>query len=303
MFKTFPEFSKLTLADREEYEALIKGFPPLSDVCFPSIMAWWGYLGGLAVARLNGNLVISYWLPGDEERSGLSLLGTESIDESTCTIFDYLRGRGDPVRLVNVPEFVVNSMRYPELFNFQTGTGDDEYILTLSKYAVLDNMPPYMRIRVRKFIRRMGKDNLELKELDLGSDRDCQTLLDAVMEWPVRGLNNINKLEREVLPVAVNQGSALGTHAVGLYINNSLQAYCLYFSSGDRDYAIISHVRLNYDIPCIFEYVAHAFSEYASEKGYKYLNIHADGGSQKMRVLKIALKPQGFFRKYTIEPA
>lgn len=76
MFKTFPEFTKLTLSDKEEYERLTRGYPPISDIAFSSLMIWWDSLGGLAVAKLNGNLVISYWLPGDEEYSGLSLIGT-----------------------------------------------------------------------------------------------------------------------------------------------------------------------------------------------------------------------------------
>lgn len=38
------------------------------------------------------------------------------------------------------------------------------------------------------------------------------------------------------------------------------------------------------------------------DKGAKYINLDADNGSLKMRALKIALKPDNFFRKYNIEP-
>ena len=75
MFKTFPEFSKLTLNDREEYESYIKDFPPISDILFASIMVWWGALDGLAVSKLNDNLVISYWIPGDENTQDFLSLG------------------------------------------------------------------------------------------------------------------------------------------------------------------------------------------------------------------------------------
>lgn len=73
MFKTFPEFSKLTLNDKDEYEALIKDYPPVYDMMFIGRMTWWDQLDSAAVSMLNGNLVVSYWLPGDEKHSGLSI--------------------------------------------------------------------------------------------------------------------------------------------------------------------------------------------------------------------------------------
>lgn len=301
MFKTFPAFSKLTLDDREEYEAFIKDFPPMSDIVFASIMTWWHSLGGLAVSRLNGNLVISYWLPGDEEHSGLSLIGTQHTDESMCAIFDYLRERGDEPRLVNVPDFVVDSMRYPDLFNFKVGRGDDEYLIRLSRFSTLENMPIHMRIRTRRFIREFGA-KATVKGLEMRSSRTRQLLLDVIEEWPLRGINNINKLERQSLPNAVAYATALDIRGVGLYLGDNLQSYCLYFPTNDSDYIIVSHGRANYDVPRIFDYMVHVFSKHFASEGYKYINLHADNGSQKPRALKIALKPDNFFRKYTIEP-
>lgn len=302
MFKTFPEFSKLTLADREEYESYIKDFPPMSDIVFASIMTWWQSMGGLAVSRLNGNLVISYWLPGDEEHSGLSLVGVLHVDESICVIFDYLRERGDGPRLVNVPNFVVDSIRYPELFDFKVGRGDDEYLMRLSRFASLESMPIHMRVRVRRFIRQF-EGKIEVRRLDMRSSRTRQQLLDAVEEWPLKGINNINKLERQSLPGAISYAAALDIRGVGLYLGEVLQGYCLYFPTNDSDYVIISHGRVNYEVPRIFDYMVHTFSVHFASEGYKYINLHADNGSQKLRALKIALKPEGFFHKYTIEPS
>src|SRR5687768_17214608 len=86
IFKVFPEFSKLTLADRKKYEMLVRGYPPLSDVSFASLMNWWNALDSCAVSTLNGNLIFSYWLAGIEDMSGISIMGTEQIDESICFI-------------------------------------------------------------------------------------------------------------------------------------------------------------------------------------------------------------------------
>lgn len=113
MFKTFPEFSKLTLADREEYEGFVKDFPPIYDISFPGMMTRWNTFGEILVATLNGNLVIPYWLPGDEKRSGLSLVGTKDVDEPLCSLFDYLRSKNEPVRLVNVPGVSCEKRKIP----------------------------------------------------------------------------------------------------------------------------------------------------------------------------------------------
>ncbi len=146
-FKTFPEFSKLTLEDREAYEALIKDYPPIYDISSPSLMSWWNTLGGMSVSILNGNLVVPYWMPGDEKRSGLSLIGTNAVDESFCILFDYLRERGEPVRLVNVPEFVITNVRYPSMFNFKEDRARSEYILSVSKFYPIKICSPTVAAR------------------------------------------------------------------------------------------------------------------------------------------------------------
>src|SRR6185369_7708435 len=128
MFKTFPEFSKLTLADKAEYEELIKNMPSIHDISFFGLMTWWNPLGSMQISLLNGNLVIPYWLPGDDKHSGLSLVGTNDVDESLCILFDHLREKGDPIRLVNVPDFVVANVRFHEMFNFKEERQYNEYV-------------------------------------------------------------------------------------------------------------------------------------------------------------------------------
>lgn len=303
-FKTFPAFSKLSLEDREEYEKYVEGYPPLSDLSFSTLMMWWNLLGGLAVAQLNGGLVISYWIPGDEKHSGLSFIGTENVDESICTIFDYQRERGEKSRLVNVPEFVINNMQYPEMFAFKSGRGDDEYLLSVSKFAKLENMPTFMRHRAQKFIQETTQATQKIQVKSLKVANSWRQMLAAAERWPLKGVNNVNKLEREVLAHTLSPlGAALDVRGVALFVDGSLEAYCLYFPTPQKDCVIIAHARINYDRPRLFEYTVHAFSAFFERKGITRLNIHADNDSLKLRALKIALKPENFFRKYALEPS
>ena len=302
MFKTFPEFSKLTLADREEYEALIKDFPPVSDISFVSQMLWWESIGEPVVSMLNDNLVVSYWIPGDERHSGLALVGTNNVDQSICAIFDYLRERGEEPRVVNVPEFVVNAIRYPELFRFKTDGSDDEYIIASDRFATLERLPVYMRLRIKKFMQEHKDEQIMVRAVRLSSVKNRQLLIDCSEEWPLRGVNNMTKRGREALPASVLSGAPLGVQCMGLFIQEVLQAYCLYFPTNDEQYITLAHARVNYDIPRIFDYMVHAFSSYLVSRNIRFADIYSDNGSQMMRTLKIALKPTGFFRKYMIEP-
>ena len=160
MIKTFPEFSKLTLNDREEYESLIKDYPPVHDISFASLMSWWNTFGGMSASMLYGNLVLPYWLPGDDKRSGLSIVGTRHIDQSLCILFDYLRDRGEPARLVNVPEFVVSNVQYPAMFNFKEDRAHHEYILPVSGFYPRKNMQAFRRRKMERQLSKVGGESI-----------------------------------------------------------------------------------------------------------------------------------------------
>lgn len=303
MFKTFPEFSKLTLDHRAEYERLTRSYSPVGDISFASLLLWWDAIGELSISRLGDNFVVAYWIPGDEDHSGLSLIGVSKVDQAVCAIFDYLRDKGERPRLVNVPEFVVNSLQYPELFNFRTDRGDDEYLISLAKFANPRAVPSYMRLRIEKFLRQTESASLQLKDLDLGDPVTQRVLLEVADDWPLKGINNIAKLEREVLPNTIKVGTKVAVQCIGLFVGLELEAYCLYYLSHDGQYVLIPHARVNYEIAGVFDYFVHACAKYFIEQeGARSANIHADTGSLRMRALKIALKPDNFFRKYTLEP-
>jgi len=303
-FKTFPEFSKLTLADKSVYEALIKDYPPISEISFPTLMLWWNQLDMLAVSLLDGNLVISYWLPGDELRSGLSIVGTTRIDLAICTIFDYLQEKGEAPRLVHVPEFVMQHMEHPELFSYENERNLDEYLLPLSKFYPLQHIIALRRHRIRRFLSRIDEEQIVVRSLDLSQKENQRLLLDAAATWPQKGtLNAAPQLARDALQGAVGNAEVLGTENMCLYIGGTLHAFLLYHLPADRRYAILSNARLSYGLPFLFDYMVYAFARHFHELDISYINLDVDYGVPMMRMIRLALGPSNFFRKYTIEPA
>jgi hypothetical protein len=304
MFKTFPEFSKLTLDDKEEYEAQITEFPPIADFSFATLMSWWNPLDNLSLSILNGNLVIPYWVPGDDVHSGLSLVGTNKVDESLCALFDFLQARGDPPRIINVPELVVHNVQYPELFNFTEERGGFDYILPISKYYPVGNINGFRRGKVEKQLHKLEGATVEVRPLHLNSVEDRQLLLDANDEWWDKNLSSIGKLEKESMENCIHGADSLGIHNVCLFVNGKLQGFCLFqYPSSDKEYVIINHVKATHKKRLSFELIAHLFAGYFNERGIKYANINSDVGSLRLRMFMLTLGPVNFFRKYCVEPA
>lgn len=303
MFKTFPEFSKLTLNDRKEYEAYVKDFPPTADISFASLMTWWNSLNQAAVSVLNDNLVVSYWMPEFESEAGLALIGINQVDESLCVLFDYLVGQGQRVRSVFVPEFVVGHIRYPELFNFKAQRKDYEYILALSKYANLEEMTGWKRQKIEKQLQKVSSLKLELRPLDFGDPVEYRIFFEASRKWWKKNINYFGSVEWDAMKLAVQNYSQLGLESIALFIEGHLQGFCIYFRSHDSKYVTVHFIKATGSKMLKFELIGHLFAKHLFESGVQYVNINTDVGNLPLRMFMLTLGPTDFFRKYTIEPA
>lgn len=303
VFKTYPEFSKLTLGDRKKYEALIRDYPPMSEYSFPTLMNWWNTLDSCAVATLNGNLVISYWLPGGDRSTGISVVGVNDVDATMCAVLDELKRNGETPRLVHVPEFVVSHMSHPELFNFKSERAYDEYVLDLNRYYPMKRMKGLRRHRIRRFLSSVGDAKIVVKSIDLADEDNQRMLLGYAKAWPRRGtVNALVKHSDDAMKVSIENAEILGTENICLMIDGEIHAFLLYTQPSDSHYAIFSHVMVRYDVPYVYDYLAYAFAEWLLDRGIRYLNLDSDLGVPMLRVLKLALGPCNYFRKYTVTP-
>jgi hypothetical protein len=304
MFKTFPEFSKLTLDDRDEYETYVKEFPPIADLSFGTLMSWWNQLDNLQVSVLNGNLVIPYWLPGDDVNSGLSLVGTNRIDESLCTLFDHLREKGEPPRLVNVPELVIGYIQYPELFTISEERGASDYVLDINDYHPLENVRGYRRFKIQMQLRQLEHAEVEVRPLDLKSWANRQILLEAADTWWEKNINSPGNVEKESLKFCIREAHKLKVENVCLFVEGRLQGFCMYQRPANPSpYVIVNHVKATHERRLKFELIAHLFSKYFYELGATHININSDMGLLRLRVFMLTLGPVNFFRKYRVESA
>jgi hypothetical protein len=303
MFKTFPEFSKLTLEDKDEYEGYIKGFPPSSDISFAGLMTWRNTYDQMRVAVLNGNLVVPYWIPGHKEYSGLSLIGTNKVDESLCVMFDYLKAKGEPARLALIPEFVVAHIRYPELFQIKSARSGDEYIFEVVKYYPIKNMSVMRRTLVGRALRKAKDSKITLQSLDLTVRKNQELLLEANTAWQSKNINDFGKLEREALPRCIRNAKEIVMQNVCIYVDEELYGFCLYTISTDGEYATLQAIKATHEKALGFDLILGVLARWFAEIGVRFVNMNSDLGLLRLRAFMLTLGPSNFFRKYTVEPA
>lgn len=297
----FPMFSKLTYGHRWQYEKLITGFPPVADISFANLKVWWDSLDTCAVSTLRDNVVLSYWFPGAEQYSGLSLVGTDDIDQSICALFDHLRSKGEPARLVHVPEFVVAQIQYPEMFVCKEERNFDEYVYDMNTFYPQHHLPTYRRHRLRKFLSAIDSSRIAVKSLDLSLAEHRELLLSR--QWPAKGINKFTRIFEEANRLQIEQSDLLGFDNICTFIDDELAAYCIYKRCEDKRYAIFAQAKVDYSIPRMLDYMVYVLAQSLLEQGISYLNLCYDLGVPFLRMVMITLGPCNHFRKYTLEPA
>jgi hypothetical protein len=301
VFKVFPEFTRLELGHRAAYEQYVQDIPPIGDVQFFSLMTWWDTLDGVRVATLNGNLVVQYWRPGDEKHSGLSLIGNKKIDESLCTIFDHLREQGQSVKLVNVPELVINAIEYPDLYNFYADRLYDEYVMPVASFYPLDNLKGVRRRRAERLLNKYG-DSLRVEEIDLAKQENRDLLVSAGRAWWWKNINNFGRIGLESMCKLIDNHDTFGIRNICVFAGDELLGYCLFRQTSDKTCAIVPHVRATHSSTIGFELVGYLLGKWFDEHGVNRCNLTQDWGSPRLRMFMMTLGPTSYFHKYTIEP-
>jgi hypothetical protein len=306
MIPNFPQFSHLTLDDKQLYEDLVTDYPPFSDISFATLNIWWNLEGKLEICLLNNNLVIKYYQSFDLENSGLSLIGKNKVDESIQVLFNYLKQDSEAVRLVHVPEFVIKAINERDQFKIKEEVDYNEYILDSHALASLEH-PSHGRTRrkVKRFLREVEDRQVEIRQIDLSTAETQENIFNSIKDWEQTqsSANDPDKTEHLALKKALKHSAELGIHNMGLYINDKLYGVFLYHHSFDNKYYIMNHLKVDYSIPYIFDYMTHHIANQASQENINFLNMEMDLGIENLRRHKMGLRPVDFFRKFTVSPA
>lgn len=304
--KKYPEFTKLTTSDKTTYEDLIKYFPPISDIAFPTLFIWWDALNDSILSEHNGNLIIRYKVKDDPLNSGISVIGNKNVDQTINYIFDDLRKKDISPQLVHVPQLTINHITNKELYNISAELDYREYILDAFSLSQLSSSTQAKnRRKIGKFLRTVEGRKIHEKTLDLSIDKNRELLIKKTLEWfEVYGLKN-DKQGDELAAInkTITLNQELGMQNITIWIDDDLYGYALFQAPGyAKQYIIANHIRVDYSIKRIFEYVTHRLATWATEHHKQFINIEMDLGIEGLHVHKQGLRPVNFFNKYRIEP-
>lgn len=284
-FKTFPEFSELKLSDRDAYNKLIAKYPPISEISFSTLMTWWSALDNCKISLLNDNVVISYWLPGDEKNSGLSLVGTNKIDESICEIFDHLKAKGQECKLVHVPEFTLANINYPDMYRCKQEPNYAESIIPIKPYASLENNSLFMKAKVGSFLRATKKERVDLISVDLNDPDNKDSVIDHYFEWKnkkhILVANKLPSYAESAFLDTINHSDYLNLEVLSIFVDDDMHSFTVLETSKDKNYKIVKYSGFSCEIPGLYEYSRYLLAKKFSEEKAEYVNMVIHIGDPK----------------------
>lgn len=306
-FKTFPSFSELRLEDRDAYNKLISEYPPLSEISFGTLMTWWSSLGSCRVSLLNENLVISYWLPGDEGNSGLSLIGTNKIDESICEIFDYQREHDKDCRLVHVPDFTLSKINYPNMYDCQEEQVYTEPVIPVETSSKFEQVPEFIRTKIAAFMKATKGKAVQVRNLDLTDEKIQVLITKNYYKWKHKPhhivINQLPKHAEDTFLLNVRNAKVLNQEAIGLYIDDELHSFTFMETPANPSYKILKYSGFSCEVPGLYEFACFRMAELFNSQGVRYVNMAIHIGDSRYTAHRLALNPSQSFRKYTVVPA
>lgn len=306
MFANYPNFSNLNQSNRTEFEKLISKYPPISDLSYSTLMIWWNFTNDMSISVMGSNLILLYRFPREDINSGHSFIGTEDIDKSIELIYHNLVLNKELQKLVHVPEFVVKSIKNPNRFNITEEEDYNEYLYRSDELKSLQN-PSLSRTRrkVNRFIREAGAQNIKVTSIDLNQQQNQHLLINNFLKWNLSSDNHNDPYGDEVkaLNISIVKSDELEVRNLCIYVNDILHGFALYHISHDGQYYIVHHIKVQNELPHVFDYAIHQLAILANKDNIPYINLEMDLGIEGLRRYKNGLRPVGFFKKYTITPA
>ena len=135
-------------------------------------------------------------------------------------------------------------------------------------------------------------------------NKNCkrQGLTDSILAWNKKfpRANDPEYTEGQAIDRTLSSALALDTRNLCLFLDGELQAVLLFHEAIDGKHYIINHLKVDYTIPFIFDFMTCQIAKLAMDNSIPFLNIEMDLGIESLRQHKMGLRPAGFFKKYSI---
>jgi len=298
MYPTFPEFKKISLADKIIIESFTEKFAPYSDFNFISLYCWNTDTNTL-FSFLHGNLVICM-KDYTSDDTIYSFLGNNQIHETIKELLVYASQTGTN-QLSLIPHEAINNLPQDlKKYTIEEERDHFDYIYNLEELANM-NGGNYMSQRNKYKLFEKNYES-ELRIIDAGTQKNESEILQLCAEWKDQKIKEKKYYDESEFTAIRNYLSINFTEKninFGLYINNKLVGFS-FFEVTNNDYCVFHFEKTNHSLRGITEYLKKNTAQKLAERGLKFLNAEQDMGIEGLRKSKEQWNPATFLKKYTI---
>lgn len=298
MIPTFPNFKKLELADKEEFEKHTKKYAPYSDYNFVSIYSY-DTEDLIKVSQHLGNLVVMF-TDYITNKPFLSFIGNTNIVQTIDNLLAYSQNNNLPAELALIPEVAVMTDEDLSQFTISEDADNYDYVLSVDKIKTLSgNKYRGKRNFVNRFIYKYGIQ--EIKMLDLGSTAIHKEIEDLFFLWEKEKGKTRNETQTELTAIRrlLSASSSFNLIPIGIYLDNKLSAFSI-DEAVQENYAVIHFEKADTNYTGIFQYLKQSTAQHVATLGCKYINYEQDLAIPGLKQAKQSWGPVSYLKKYRI---
>ncbi len=300
MIPTFPNFRHLSADDKPHIDSFTKSYKPYSDFVFSNLWIW-DIEDRCQISSLHGNLVVLFYEYATKEYF-LSFLGTNNVENTALELLSYAEEKTYKSLFNFLPEESVVNLTSDKL-HITEDPDDFDYIYSISDIAQLrGNTYKSRRHLVNQFKRQFPLATFVLEDI---RDPKMQTQLISLMHN-----NRSNKTLSEKSYYFAYEESAF-KRLLALADTQPFILSCLYQDEKLIGYSVdevihshhaLSHFFIvDYDYKGVYDYLNTATAKHLGSIGVAYWNWAEDLGIANLRKSKLAYRPSGFLKMYSLK--
>lgn len=300
MIPQFPEYTAISLANKDEYELFIHQFQPYSDFNFVSLYSY-DTEADAQLSNLNGNLIVRFrdYLSNEPF---YTFLGNKYLVETANELLVAASRNNYRDTLQLIPESVIRSEpKLSETFLVSEDDANHDYILSVPALATFQGTKyANRRHQANKFENTFI--HAKIVHLDLPSDVVQSQIVTLFKEWERGKGEEPDDMNHELLAIKrlMAASRVLKLVSVGVYMGKKLIGFAV-AEVLPRGYGIFHFVKGHPDYRGVTEILYRQIGREMKNWNCEYLNIEQDFAFPGLRMSKQQWNPIAFLKKYTIK--
>lgn len=299
MLPTYPQFTRLKLADQKELEDFIQSHPPHSDYNLASL---WSYDtdNSIRITKLNGNLV-AVFADYITQQPLISFLGINNPKQTIATLIDDQQKLGTPASVSLLSQETINALPKGHPYIISEDRDNFDYIIKTDDLVAMKGTK-YLkkRTKIHAFERKHGTD-ARTQTLDLSDRKIYEAILALFLRWETQRNKPRQETQRELDAIKKLLGSVkkFSLHGIGILVENELIAFAIDEVIHDN-HGVTHFEKADMHYRGVYEYLKRQSASHLQRLGCQYINFEQDLGKEGLRSAKLAYRPIRFVKKFTV---